>query len=57
VNASICEHKDCERTDASPLEFTLEDRDRTVLKNLDAPFLSRSQDAAPRVEGEPDAAA
>jgi hypothetical protein len=31
VNAAICDHKDCERTDATPVYFTHRSRDGEVL--------------------------
>jgi hypothetical protein len=31
VNAVICDHKDCERTDATPLELELYSRDKELI--------------------------
>ena len=44
VNAAICDHKDCERTDASPLELTLMSRERDVLETSTYYFCPEHRD-------------
>jgi hypothetical protein len=38
MNATICDHKDCERTDASPLEMHLFSRDGELIETYTFQF-------------------